>query len=462
VSKDDKDIVSAVRACLRERLGEQRYEAWFGPLTELSVGKSALAVRVPSQVHQDLLRRNFRDDLEAACLIVFGEPLAVEFQVDEQLAAASAERDAEAPPAGESADRLKPAPTQPPAFSRRRFSRFEEFEVGPGNRLAVTAAQLAADQPGGASPLFLHGTTGVGKTHLLEAIWIACRTSPRRPTALYLSAEQFTTHFLTALHGQGLPSFRAKVRGASILLLDDVQFFAGKRATLVELLHTVDTLVREGRQVVLAADRSPAQLKAIGPELAARLAGGMVCSIEAPDHATRVGIVGRLAARLGMNVPDDVRSYLATHFTSHARELAGALKRLQASSLASGAPIGRALAEEALADLVEQSRRPVQLVDIQKAVVETFGLSGESLQSGDKSKAISHPRMLAMWLARKHTRAALTEIGRYFGRRSHTTVISATRKIESLIGQGGTVQMADRDWKLEDALRRVEQRLQAG
>jgi chromosomal replication initiator protein len=259
-----------------------------------------------------------------------------------------------------------------------------------------------------------------------------------------------------------LPSFRRKYRGLELLAIDDLQFLAGKKATLGELLHTVESLLRGGRQVVFAADRPLLDLKALGPDLVARLSGGMVCRLDPADYATRQGIVRQLAVRLGLAIPRAVETYIAAHFTTQSRELAGALKRLQATSLALERPVTLALAEEALAELIDHQGLPVKLSDIEKAVCDVFGLSPSTLQSEGKAKAVSHPRMLAMFLARKHTRAPLSEICSYFGRRSHTTVISAQRKVEAWMAGGGTIRLGDRAVSLEETIRRVEERLRAG
>ena len=345
---------------------------------------------------------------------------------------------------------------------RRRFASLETFVAGEANRLAIASAEMVVRQPGQLTPLMFHGPTSVGKTHLLEGIWTAARKTHQRLTAVYLSAEQFTSHFLEALRGSGLPSFRRKYRGVGVLILDDLQFFVGKRATQIELLHTVDTFLREGRQLVFAADRSPADLAELGPELTTRLTSGLVCRIEPPDHATRLGILGQMARRMKIDVPPDVQRFVASRLTSHARELSGALCRLQATAESLGRPISLAMAEEALSDLIRHSVRAVRLADIEKAVCETFGLEPASLQSDAKGKRVSHPRMLAMWLARKHTRAALSEIGHYFGRRSHSTVISAQKRVDGWMTSGRSLDLAERHWPADNAIRQVERRLAAG
>jgi chromosomal replication initiator protein len=328
--------------------------------------------------------------------------------------------------------------------------------------LAMTAAEVALRQPGQWTPMLFHGPTSVGKTHLLEGIWAAAQRSPAKAPAVFLSAEQFTTFFLEALRGSGLPSFRRKYRGVGLLILDDLQFLAGKRATLVELLHTMDTLLRDGKQLVFAADRPPADLPDLGPELITRLESGMVCRIDSPDLPTRLGIVTQLIDRMKLAIPDDVRQFIAERLTSHARELSGALCRLQATSEALRQKITLPMAEEALADMVRSSGRVVRLWDIEKAVCDVFGLEPSALQTDNKAKRISHPRMLAMWLARKHTRAALSEIGQFFGRRSHSTVVSAQKQGDNWMASGQPLDLAQRTWKVDDAIRQVEQRLAAG
>ena len=217
------------------------------------------------------------------------------------------------------------------------------------------SAEMVARNPGQITPLFVYGPTSVGKTHLLEGIWSAERKAGRGTTTIYLSAEQFTSQFLDALRGNGMPVFRRKYRGVHVLILDDLQFLAGKRATQVELMHTVDTLLRDGRQLVFAADRPPVELSDFMPELVTRLSGGMVCRIEPPDYVTRLGIVGHLSCRLGIELPDDVQQFVATRLTGHARELSGAICRLQATSEAMRQKISVPLAEEALGEMIQHS-----------------------------------------------------------------------------------------------------------
>jgi chromosomal replication initiator protein len=277
-----------------------------------------------------------------------------------------------------------------------------------------------------------------------------------------LSAEQFTTAFLQALHGGGLPGFRRTCRGADLLVIDDLQFFVGKKATAVELQHTIDALQRLGRQVVLACDRETDALQDLGPDLLTRLRGGMVARMLPPDYDVRRGIIAAFADKRGMTIPDDVIHYVASTMTRHARELIGAINRLEASSLMLGTPIAMGMAEEALADLVRSSSRSLRLADIERAVCRAFGIDTGSLQSSRRARTVSHPRMLAMFLARKHTQAPLTEIGSYFGRRSHSTVIAAQKTVDAWVAAQSQIVLADASWNVEEAIRRVEDVLRAG
>jgi chromosomal replication initiator protein len=353
-------------------------------------------------------------------------------------------------------------PVASPAGGRRQPPGLESFVVGPSNRMAFAAVELAASRPGEMSPLVLHGPSGVGKTHLLEGICgLARRENPGQST-LFLSAEQFTTSFLQALHGSGLPGFRRTCRGVDLLVIDDLQFFVGKRATLMELQHTVDALHRQGKQMVFAADREIEALAELGPDLVTRLRGGMNARILPPDYDVRRGIVAAIASRRGLALPEEVVHYIASHMTRHARELAGAVNRLEATSHMLGLPITLEMAGEALSDLVRSSARSVRLADIERAVCSAFGIDSGSLKSARRGKTVNHPRMLAMFLARKHTASALAEIGSYFGRRSHSTVISAQKTVQDWVASGSQILLAEATWDVEEAIRRVEDVLRAG
>ena len=343
-----------------------------------------------------------------------------------------------------------------PKTTVRNEPKLSELVIGASNEYAFRTAEVTAHGLQQASPVTFSGATGVGKTHLLRAIRAEYRQSHPRARAVYLTAEQFLSSFVEALRGSGMPSFRQKCRGADLLLLDDIQFFAGKRASLDELLHTVDVLLAEGRQLVLATDRSLGDLGSLGKELVSRLASGLVCNLQLPDFAMRKEIVCRLAREMQLELAADVADFVATQINAGARELRGALYRLQATSVAFSQPVSRSLAQSALSDLAQQSTRPVRLADVEQAVCSVFGVEREQLRSERKSRSIHEPRMLAMWLARRYTRAPWSEIGEFFGRRSHSTVISAHRRVEQLIRSRAEIGLSHETCNVEEAIRRVE------
>lgn len=473
VTTDDMEIVSVLRATLADKVGKERFELWFGPTTGLDFVEDDLVITTPNQFFRDFLRSSFHAQIDAACSETLGRQPRLIFRIDQSLPnpspkppviksatpglsdSAPAEITPRNPRSADSGCKNKKSP-------RGKFSSLDDFIVGDCNQMALSVARKVIRHPGHYSPLMFHGPTSVGKTHLLEGILTAARRTPQGPAAMYLTAEQFTTLYVDALRGSGLPSFRGKYRNVDILIIDDIQFFQGKRSTLVELLYTIDTLVRAGRQVVVAADRSPVELRDLGGELITRIEGGMICQIESPDYAVRRGIVAQMAGRMKLNIPDAVQEFIASRLTNHARELRGAMCRLQAASEAFARPVTLDMAEETLADMIRQSGRLVRLPDIQRAVCKNFGIEPESLASPCKSKAVNHARMLAMWLARKHTRAALSEISAFFGRRSHSTVISAQRRVDGWIAAKPASRLFEDSSTVDETIRRIEQSLLAG
>jgi len=493
--------VSVLNA-FRARIGDDRFAVWFGDAActiEAAADRRGVEVSlaVGSGFTHEWLRRTFHAEFDKAVRETVGPGSQTAWRP--QLAAVAAEppaasgsdeqqdrgsqkvrrqspsrgpkspsrvRRAEGPPAAEPTSchlSVLPRPGSATVSpSRRQPLRLGDFVVGPSNRMAFAAVELAAARPGEMSPLVIHGPSGVGKTHLVEAACDRARELHPGATAVCLSAEQFTTAFLQSLHGGGLPGFRRTCRSADVLVIDDLQFFVGKKATLLELQQTLDALLRQGRQVIFACDRELDALPDLGADLLTRLRGGMVARLLPPDYDVRRGIVAAVCDKRGLVVTDDVLHYVATSMTRHARELLGAINRLEATSHMLGLPVTLGMAQEALADLVRSSGRSVRLADIERAVCKAFGIESGTLQSSRRARSASHPRMLAMFLARKHTQAALTEIGGYFGRRSHSTVIAAQKAVGDWVAKGSQVVLADATWDVEEAIRRVEDVLRAG
>lgn len=475
---EDFQVEAEIRARLAEAIGQDRFELWFGRQTRFRVADGVVKVVAASSFTRDWLRRNFTDEVGTCCRDAMGRAVVVEFEVDESISAKVVEVEISKPampiktsqphplarPKTTHNTRPQPLITMNGAAThaavRKPVLRLEpklsELVVGGSNEYAVRASEVTAHGLQQASPVTFCGVTGVGKTHMLRAIRAEYKISHPRARAVYLPAELFITGFVEALRGSGLPSFRQKCRAADLLLIDDIQFFANKRASLEELLHTLDALIAEGRQVVLASDRSLAELQSLGKELVSRLASGLVCNLQLPDFAMRLEIVRRLAREMGIELEAGVAELVATQISRGARELRGALHRLQATSVAYDRSISRELAESALADLVQQCTRHVRLADVEQAICNVFGVEALELRSERKSRSIQEPRMLAMWLARKYTRAPWSEIGEFFGRRSHSTVISAHRRVEKLISSRAEIGVSHETCGVEEAIRRVE------
>ena len=481
---------AAIAKALQQRLGSERFAVWFGDCLTIDVQSpqeagERWAVRLfhDPGFTGDWLRKTFSHDVREVAESVCGGVVEIDWQPLPAGTVQPAAADPEIEHQPERTIQKETGPEKPARPSRtagvarsgghrsgqrtpsrpmKPAARLDDFVVGASNRMAYAAAELATSRLGEISPVLLHGPTGVGKSHLLAAICSQAREQRPELTTLVLSAEQFTTNFLQALRGTGLPGFRRSCRSVDLLAIDDLHFFIGKRATLLELQSTVDSLHRAGKQILFASDRDVEGLAGLGSELTGRLRGGITAAILPPDHDVRRGIVAGLAVRRRLNLPEEVISYLADHLTRHARELIGGVNRLEATSHMLGVPVTLELARESLADLVRSSSRSLRLADIEKAVCKAFGLGADDLQNSRRSRAVNHPRMLAMFLARKHTGAALTEIGRYFGRRSHSTVIAAEKAVRKWMTTQADVVLADATWDVEQAIRHVEDVLRAG
>lgn len=344
----------------------------------------------------------------------------------------------------------------------RRLSRLSDFVAGMGGQVALAAAtQFVSEGAADGQGLYLFGTTGVGKTHLLEGIADALRRQPHAPQVLLLTAEQLTNQFTSALRSQGLPAFRQRFRQVDVLLVDDVDFLDGKLRIQEEFLHTLQQLESQGRRFVIAADRHPRMLARTRPELVTRFLSGITCRLEMPDPKTRDEIVVRKARAMGMLLPPDAARIIARARCSSVREIEGALCNLKNLQRAVGGGLTVSLARQVVGSLERDCVRVVRLPDIERVVCETFGVTVEDLRSSRRTRDLAEPRMLAMFLARRHTRAAYAEIGRYFGGRNHATVISAEKKIQTALDADAPIRVVVQSWPLSDLVQSLEQQLLA-
>jgi chromosomal replication initiator protein len=419
---------ATIAAGLRADIGARAFDHWLKHLRPLSFDSETgvLHIASPSAFTAEQVEGRFADRLRLAWQQHFAGISSIRVVAAPRGASASSES---------LSARSMAAPAQPvparPAFEPRLT--FDSFVQGRSNILALNAARrMAAVEPPHFHPLYLRAETGQGKTHLLHAI--AAATLARDPSAsiILMSAEKFMMEFVAAVRGNDMLAFKARLRAASLLLIDDLQFVIGKDSTQVELLHTIDDIMSSGGRLVVAADRLPHRLDGIDQRLLSRLAGGLVADIDPPDVALRVAILERKAAALGTDVPAAVIDWIAETFPRNVRELEGALNKLVAYAALTDAPIDLASAQERLAETARGSRARITIEDIQRAVCTHYRIDKSEMASQRRTRAVARPRQVAMYLAKELTPRSYPEIGRRFGGRDHSTVIHAVRTIESL------------------------------
>ncbi|MBY0430440.1 MAG: chromosomal replication initiator protein DnaA, partial [Rhodospirillales bacterium] len=310
---------------------------------------------------------------------------------------------------------------------------FRNFVVGKPNEFAYAAARRVAEANLVTfNPLFLYGGVGLGKTHLMHAIaWDIRERNPKR-TVIYLSAEKFMYRFVRALRYHDTMAFKEQFRSVDVLMIDDVQFIGGKDSTQEEFFHTFNSLVDQGRQIVISADKSPSDLAGMEERLRSRLGCGLVADIHATTYELRLGILESKAEQLGIMVPRKVMEFLAHKIASNVRELEGALNRVVAHSQLVGRDITLESTQEVLHDLLRANDRRITIEEIQKKVAEHFNIRVADMHSARRARQVARPRQVAMYLAKQLTSRSLPEIGRKFGGRDHTTVMHAVKKVEEL------------------------------
>jgi len=466
VNQSEKDIAAQVRSALVARISAERYELWIAPETQWQWNDGALTLTFDSDFACQLVRRMLGKELASVLYSVIGPHAELKLEVGEAVAAAK--------PLSNSKPLVQPSVDDEPTTvkfpqsvaaqetqtgSTREF--WGRFISGACNQLAWTTANMVVAEPGRMTPVLFHGPCGVGKTHLISAIAQQLRTHCRMRRVVHMTSEQFTNDFTEAIKGGGLPMFRRKYRDVEALIIDDVHFLIGKKATLGEFKHTIDNLLRMGKQVILTADRSLNDLHALGSDVVGRLRGGLVSPLMPIDEKTRAALLQRDIHEAAIKIPDDVVKQISGRTVGDGRVLQGIVKRLIAVASQAGAGLTWDECWNAVYDLVQATQPVVRLGDIERVVCEVFGLAPTSLQSASKTRTIAQPRMLAMFLARKYTPAAYKEIGDYFGNRRHSTVISAEKTVEEWLRENTAMGDA-RGLTVRDAIRHVESHLQVG
>ncbi len=418
-----------IRSRLRAEYGEAAYRSWLKPLTLSGTSDEVVQLTVPTRFMRDWVEAQYGERLLS---LWAGENASIK-NVDILLEGSAAAQLVESQAATMQAAAVTEArQTDISAPLDPRFT-FDNFIVGKPNELAFAAARRVAEAATVPfNPLFLYGGVGLGKTHLLHAIaWHIRKRTPER-RVVYLSAEKFMYQFIRALRYKDTVAFKEQFRSVDVLMIDDVQFIAGKDNTQEEFFHTFNALVDQNHQVIISADKSPNDLEGMEDRMKSRLGWGLVADIHPTTYELRLGILQVKAEQLEAEIPPKVMEFLAHKITSNVRELEGALNRIVAYANLVGRSVSLEGTQEVLHDILRANDRRVTIEEIQKRVAEHYNIRQSEMYSSRRARAVARPRQVAMYLSKQLTSRSLPEIGRKFGGRDHTTVMHAVRKIEEL------------------------------
>ncbi len=436
--------VETIYAELQKRVGPQRYNAWFRHGTRLELEADRLDVAVPNSFVANWIEQHFHGVLTDAAADVTKRKIDVVISIEPNLIEKCSRRNLDQQ--AEMVQRVTQGRIRPRQVVRRPELKhtLDDFVIGTSNRLAFQAAMATAE---GKHPqfrqLFLHGSCGVGKTHLLQGI---CNEVARRGRDngeelrwRYVSGEQFTNEFVTSVRNRnGAAEFRRKYRKLDLLAIDDVHFLAAKPATQAEFLHTFNAIESAGKRIILASDTHPQLVGDLNEQLSSRFMSGMVVQVESPDQKTRIEILQRKSAWLSLDLPEDVQDYIAMHIRGSVRELEGTLVKLSALAGLENQPVTLEMTRDALADHLARTGGVISLGDIETVVATYFGVTPADLHSTRRTKTVSSARMVAMFLARKHTTMSYPEIARHMGK-NHSSVVLGVQRFNKLLASGNTL-----------------------
>ena len=428
------EIWPSIKLALRKTVGEAAFTNWINPLELTSVDASKANFATPTKFIGDWVDRNYGDSIkfEFAKHGIDVDRLVFSVSIENKLTLAKKSKKITETKSTKTGSRDLPGASLDPRYT------FDNFVVGKPNELAHAAARRVAE--GGDvsfNPLFLHGGVGLGKTHLMHAI--AWEIKKRDPNAkvLYLSAEQFMYRFVQALRFKDTISFKEMFRSVDVLMVDDVQFIAGKSSTQEEFFHTFNALIDQNKQVIISGDRAPVDMEQLEDRIKSRLQWGLVVDVHPTDYELRLGILqskqeSQARYNSTVEVSPGVLEFMAQRISSNVRVLEGALTRLYAFGSLVGRPVTLEMAQESLSDILRATDRKVTIDEIIRKVTDHYGVNLTDMLSARRTRSIARPRQVAMYLSKKLTSKSLPEIGRRFGKRDHTTVIHAVKKIEEL------------------------------
>jgi chromosomal replication initiator protein len=424
------DLWNNALANIEKKISKPSFETWLKSTKAHSLQGDTLTVTAPNEFARDWLEERYSQLIAGILYDITGEELGVKFIIPQNQN--EVEDDIPIPQKRNIKDddhQELPLNMLNPKYT------FDTFVIGSGNRFAHAASLAVAEAPAKAyNPLFIYGGVGLGKTHLMHAIGHYVQDHNPSAKVVYLSSEKFTNEFINSIRDNKAVDFRNKYRNVDVLLIDDIQFLAGKEQTQEEFFHTFNTLHEESKQIVISSDRPPKEIPTLEDRLRSRFEWGLITDITPPDLETRIAILRKKAKAEGLDIPNEVMLYIANQIDSNIRELEGALIRVVAYSSLINKDINADLAAEALKDIIPSSKpRVITIHEIQRVVGEHFNVKLEDFKAKKRTKSVAFPRQIAMYLSRELTDFSLPKIGEEFGGRDHTTVIHAHEKISKLI-----------------------------
>lgn len=445
------DLWTEALAEIKNRIGKQNFDTWIKPVRFGSRGKNEIVLEVPNKFFRDWLTEHYLREIENVLTTISKNDMVVTFEInpelEQQLPAAKVEKKQEKEPE---------RPTRNGHSLVLKYT-FENFVIGASNQFAHAACMAVANQPGEHyNPLFIYGGVGLGKTHLVNAIGHHAAAQRPKLKIVYLSSESFMNELIASLRRDKMDEFKKKFRNVDILIVDDVQFIAGKERTQEEFFHTFNSLYESHKQIVITSDKFPKEIPGLEDRLRNRFEWGLIADIQSPDMETRVAILQKKAEIEGVPLPHDVAIFLASNIDSNVRELEGSLTRLGAFSSLTKTPITIEFAKEVLRQTLKSAEREITIEGIQKTICEYFNIKMGDLKAKRRTQNIALPRQVAMYLCRKHTETSFPAIGDKFGGRDHSTVIHASKTIERKIKEDPhmltTIEKLERNLNLKKKL----------
>ncbi|WP_017471600.1 chromosomal replication initiator protein DnaA [Amphibacillus jilinensis] len=426
-----EELWASTLLAIKEKVSKPSFDTWLRNTNADSITDDTLVISAPNEFARDWLENRYSNLISDAIFEVTGAQLKTKFIIPEN--ERTTDQTANQTP------KVVPVKDQEQHDASKTMLNdkytFNTFVIGSGNRFAHAASLAVAEAPAKAyNPLFIYGGVGLGKTHLMHAIGHYVLDHNPNAKVVYLSSEKFTNEFINSIRDNKAENFRSKYRNVDVLLIDDIQFLAGKEQTQEEFFHTFNTLHEESKQIIISSDRPPKEIPTLEDRLRSRFEWGLITDITPPDLETRIAILRKKAKAEGLDIPNEVMLYIANQIDTNIRELEGALIRVVAYSSLINQDIDASLAAEALKDIIPSARpKMITIAGIQELVAEKYNMKLEEFAAKKRTKSVAFPRQIAMYLSRELTDFSLPKIGEEFGGRDHTTVIHAHEKISKLI-----------------------------